>query len=56
MSRPEKPHQGKKGESKAHALAHKYDARKMATVVNHNHYERNHGFESAKRGEKKVED
>ncbi len=43
-----------KGESKAHSLAHKHDSHKMASVVNHNHFERNHGFESAKRGPKKL--
>lgn len=48
-------HLNRKGESKAHSLAHKYDARKMASVVNHNHFERNHGFESAKHREKKGE-
>ncbi len=44
----------KAGESKAHSVAHKHDSHKMASVVNHNHYERNHGFESSKRGEKKL--
>lgn len=46
-------HNTVKGESKAHSLAHKYDGRKMATVVNHNHFERNHGYESTKHPEKK---
>lgn len=45
-------HVNRKGESKAHSLAHKYDDRKMASVVNHNHYERHHGFESTKHKEK----
>ena len=43
----------RKGESKAHSLAHKYDSRKMATVVNHTHFERQHGYESTKHKEKK---
>ncbi len=47
-------HLTRKGESKAHSLAHKYDTHKMATVVNHNHFERHHGFESAKRSEQKL--
>lgn len=56
MSMAEKKrHTNRKGESKAHSLAHKYDSRKMATVVNHTHFERNHGYESAKRGEKHLE-
>jgi hypothetical protein len=53
MSMAEKKrHTNRKGESRAHSLAHKHDGHKMASVVNHNHFERNHGFESAKRGEK----
>jgi hypothetical protein len=57
MSKEEKKrHTNRKGESKAHSLAHKYDSHKMASVVNHNHFERNHGYESAKRGEKHVAD
>ena len=51
MSMTEKHRHGKKGESKAHSAAHKYDSHKMASVVNHNHYERNHGFESTKHKE-----
>lgn len=51
-----KQHNNRKGESKAHSMAHKHDAHKMASVVNHNHFERNHGFESAKRGDKHVAD
>jgi hypothetical protein len=55
MSMAEKHrHLTRKGESKAHSLAHKYDSHKMASVVNHNHFERTHGFESAKRGEKRL--
>jgi hypothetical protein len=55
MSMAEKKrHLTRKGESKAHSLAHKHDSHKMASVVNHNHFERHHGFESAKRGEKKL--
>jgi len=54
MALSERNRHARKGESRAHALAHKYDTKKMASVVNHNHFERNHGFESAKRGEKKL--
>ena len=53
MSMAEKHrHLTRKGESKAHSLAHKYDSRKMASVVNHNFFERHHGFESTKHKEK----
>jgi len=56
MSMAEKNrHLNRKGESKAHSLAHKYDSHKMASVVNHNHFERNNGFESTKHKEKKSE-
>jgi ribosomal protein S24E len=48
-------HLTRKGESKAHSLAHKYDSHKMASVVNHNHFERNHGFESTKHKEKRPD-
>ena len=48
-------HLTRKGESKAHSVAHKHDSHKMANVVNHNFYERNHGFESTKHKEKKPE-
>lgn len=41
-----------KGESRAHNLHHRFDLRKMSSVVNHIHFERHHGFESAKRGPK----
>ena len=41
--------------SRARSQNHKYEMKKMATVVNHVDYERHHGFESAKRGEKKSE-
>ena len=55
MSMSEKKrHLGRNGESKAHSLAHKYDSHKMASVVNHNHFERNNGFESTKHKEKKA--
>jgi len=54
MSMLEKNRHAAKGESKAHSLAHKYDSKKMAAVVNHNHFERNHGFESTKHKTKKV--
>jgi len=55
MSMLEKNRHNRKGESKAHAQAHKYDMKKMATVVNHQHYERHHGYESTKHDEKKPE-
>lgn len=54
MSMAEKNKHQRKGESKAHSLAHKYDMKKMAAVVNHQDYERHHGYESAKRGEKQL--
>lgn len=54
MSMLEKNRHQRKGESKAHSQLHKHDSHKMMTVVNHNRTERNHGYESAKRGEKKV--
>jgi hypothetical protein len=44
----------RKEESRAHSLAHKHDTHKMAAVVNHNHFERNHGFESTRHREKKT--
>jgi len=53
MSMAEKSRHQRKGESKAHSLAHKYDSHKMSSVVNHNHFERHHGFESTKHAEKK---
>ena len=53
MSMAEKNRHQRKGESKAHSVAHKHDKHAMAVKVLHNHFERNHGFESAKRGEKK---
>ncbi|HSX05463.1 MAG TPA: hypothetical protein VLF69_03280 [Candidatus Saccharimonadales bacterium] len=57
MSMSEKKrHINRNGESKAHSLAHKYDGRKMATVVNHNHFERHHGYESTRHKEKKTEE
>ncbi|MEJ0073500.1 MAG: hypothetical protein WDN27_05495 [Candidatus Saccharibacteria bacterium] len=48
-------HPVRKGESKAHSAAHKYDMKKMASVVNHVDFERHHGFESTKHKEKKAE-
>lgn len=45
----------RKGESKAHSLAHKHDGHKLATVVNHVHFERNHGFESTKHKDKNAQ-
>jgi len=55
MSMAEKNRHQRKGESKAHSLAHKHDGHKMANIVNHNHFERNNGFESTKHKEKKPE-
>ncbi|HET6924840.1 MAG TPA: hypothetical protein VFH39_03365 [Candidatus Saccharimonadales bacterium] len=43
-----------KAQSRARATAHKYDMKKMATVVNHVDYERRHGYESAHHREKKA--
>jgi hypothetical protein len=48
-------HLNHREESKARSNARKYEMKKMAVVVNHVEYERHHGFESAKRGEKKSE-
>lgn len=53
MSMAEKNRHNRKGESKAHSMAHKYDMKKMASVVNHIDYERHHGFESTKHKGKK---
>lgn len=47
MSMSEKLRHLRKGESKAHSLAHKYDARKLASVVNHNYFNRHHTTETA---------
>ncbi len=55
MSMAEKNRHHRKGESRAHSLAHKHDSHKMATVVNHVHFERNHGFESTKHKPQKTE-
>jgi hypothetical protein len=49
MSLREKMRHQRKGESKARSLLHKHDGHKMAVVVNHTHFERQHGYESAKR-------
>ncbi|MFZ1248789.1 MAG: hypothetical protein WAQ24_00540 [Candidatus Saccharimonadales bacterium] len=47
----------RKGESRAHSLAHKYDARKLARVMSHVRFERLHGFESTKhKGAKQIPD
>jgi hypothetical protein len=54
MSLYEKRKHNNKGESKAHSLMHRYDFRKMASVVNHVHFERHHGFESTKHRERKA--
>lgn len=45
----------RKEESRARSQNRKYEMKKMATVVNHVDYERHHGYESAKRDEKKSE-
>jgi hypothetical protein len=55
MSMAEKNRHVRKGESKAHSAAHKYDGHKLANVVNHNHFERNHGYESTKHSDKKAQ-
>lgn len=52
MSLREKMRRQRKGESRAHSRLHKHDGHKMAAVVNHVHFERQHGFESAHRQEK----
>lgn len=52
MSMLEKNRHNRKGESKAHSAQHRYDMKKMATVVNHQHFERHHGYESTKHEEK----
>lgn len=51
MSLREKSRHQRKGISKARSILHKYDSRKMAAVVHHIHFERHHGYESAKRGD-----
>ena len=43
-------HQHKSG-SKIRSILHKYDGHKMANVVNHVHFERRHGYESARRSD-----
>ncbi len=53
MALRERFHQKRKGESRAHSSQHKYDGHKMATVVNHIHFERLNGFESTKHKEKR---
>jgi hypothetical protein len=56
MSMSEKKrHINRNGESRAHSAAHKYDGHKMASIVNHTHFERHHGFESTKHKERKLE-
>jgi hypothetical protein len=55
MSMLEKNRHSNKGESKAHSLAHKYDSKKMAAIVNHNYFERHHGGGAAKLGLKKTD-
>lgn len=51
MSLREKSRHQRKGVSKTRSLLHKHDGHKMASVVNHIHFERHHGFESSKRNE-----
>lgn len=51
MSLRERMRHQRKGESKARSLLHKHDGHKMAVVVNHTHFERQHGYESAKRSD-----
>jgi hypothetical protein len=48
MLKHKKARETRKGISRARSILHKYDGRKMATVVNHIHFERLHGFESTK--------
>ncbi len=43
-------HQPRSG-GKVRSFLHKHDGHKMATVVNHVHFERQHGYESSKRSE-----
>lgn len=43
-------HQHKSG-GKIRSILHKYDGHKMANVVNHVHFERRHGYESARRSD-----
>ena len=47
-------HITKKGESRAHSAAHKFDGHKMANVVNHVATERAHGYESTKHHSKHM--
>jgi hypothetical protein len=54
MSMAEKNRHMRKGESRAHSVAHQYDTKKMATVVNHTHFERLNGYESTKHRDKKT--
>ncbi len=48
-------HQHRSG-SKVRNMLHKHDGHKMATVVNHVHFERQHGYESTKRAEEVQSD
>ncbi len=48
MSLREKARHQRKGISRARSMFHKYDGHKLASVVNHVHFERHHGFESTK--------
>ncbi len=48
MSLREKARHQRKGMSRARSMFHKHDGHKMASVVNHIHFERFHGFESTK--------
>ncbi len=47
-------HQPRSG-SKLRSVLHKHDGHKMATVVNHVHFERLHGYESTKRSEAQTD-
>lgn len=52
MSLREKMRHQRKGMSRARSMFHKYDGHKIASVVNHVHFERHHGFESTKHKDK----
>ncbi len=52
MSLRERTRHQRKGISRARSMFHKHDGHKLASVVNHVHFERYHGFESTKHKEK----
>lgn len=54
MSLAEKHRHQRKGESKAHSAAHKYDGHKLAVGVNHNHQDRAAATIVQKTGHKPV--